>query len=43
MEVIDMSKSGYGIVGFLIDLLLTSLTGGLWLLFILLRYLRKRA
>jgi hypothetical protein len=38
-----MCKKGYGVVGFLVDLFLTSITGGLWLLFILLRYVRRRA
>jgi len=32
----------YGLGKFLVDLFLTSITGGLWLLFILLRYLKRR-
>ena len=37
-----MSKGGYGLGSFLIDLFLTSITGGLWLLWIVLRYLRRK-
>lgn len=32
---------GYGLGRFLIDLFLTSITGGLWLLFLLIRYIRR--
>jgi hypothetical protein len=43
MEVIKMSKGGYGLGRFIIDLFLISMTGGLWLLWILLRYLRRNS
>jgi hypothetical protein len=36
-----MKKGGYGVVKFMVDLFLISVTGGLWLLWILLRYLRR--
>jgi hypothetical protein len=37
-----MKVKGYGLIGFIIDVALTMLTGGLWLLWILLRYLRRK-
>ena len=33
----------YGFGSFLIDLILTSLTGGLWLVWIVFRFLRKNS
>jgi len=36
-----MSKGKYGLGDFIIDLILTSITGGLWLLWILFRFLRS--
>lgn len=35
-------KKKYGILSFIFDLVMISLTGGLWLLWIVLRYLRRR-
>lgn len=32
----------YGLGRFIVDIILTIVTGGLWLLFILLRYIRRR-
>lgn len=32
----------YGVLNFLFDLFMTSITGGLWLLWIILRYLRRK-
>lgn len=32
----------YGLGKFILDLFLTCVTGGLWLLFILLRYIRRK-
>lgn len=37
-----MSKKKYGIFNFLVDLFLTSITGGLWLLYLLFRFLKNR-
>ena len=38
-----MSKGKYGLGRFLIDLFLTSMTGGLWLVWIVLKYFRRIA
>lgn len=35
------SNNGYGIVGFAVDLVLTCLTGGLWLIYLIFKALRK--
>lgn len=40
VEDIIMGK-GYGLGSFLIDLFLTSITGGLWLLFLLIRFIKR--
>jgi hypothetical protein len=37
-----MSKGHYGIMSFIFDLIMISITGGLWLLWILLRYMRRK-
>ena len=34
-------KGGYGLGKFILDLVLIGATGGLWLIFIVLRFLRK--
>ena len=36
-------KKKYGILNFLLDLVLTGLTGGLWLIWIVFRFLRKNS
>lgn len=36
-----MSNGKYGILNFLFDLFMTSITGGIWLLWILFKFLRK--
>ena len=36
-------KKNYGILNFLLDLVLTGLTGGLWLIWILFRFLRRNS
>ena len=37
-----MSRQKYGIVNFAIDALLTVITGGLWLIWIFVREMRRR-
>ena len=37
-----MSRQKYGIVNFAIDALLTMITGGLWLIWIFVREMRRR-
>ena len=41
-ERIAMKKK-YGIFNFLLDLVLTGLTGGLWLIWIVFRFLRRNS
>lgn len=36
-------KKKYGILNFLLDLVLTGLTGGLWLIWIVFRFLRRNS
>ena len=36
-----MSKGRYGVLNFLFDLFMTSITGGLWLLWLLLKYIKR--
>lgn len=36
-------KKKYGILNFLIDLVLTGLTGGLWFIWIVFRFLRRNS
>ncbi len=36
-----MSRGGYGLGSFILDLLLISITGGLWLIYMIFRALRK--
>lgn len=36
-------KKKYGILNFLLDLVLTGLTGGLWIIWIVFRFLRRNS
>lgn len=36
-----MSRGGYGLGGFLLDLFLIFITGGLWLIYMIFRFLRN--
>lgn len=36
-----MKEKKYGVIDFLIDLLLTSITGGLWLVYLLFKFIRN--
>jgi len=40
-KCIVMSKGSYGLGSFLFDLFMTWITGGIWLLWILFRYMRR--
>lgn len=37
-----MARNGYGIVKFAFDVILTLITGGLWLIWIFVREMRRR-
>lgn len=37
-----MARNGYGLINFAFDLILVAITGGLWLIWIFVREMRRR-